>query len=184
MINLDKIVKILNAIDECSYWSIREEGAGSIGGYDVLVWNKFTEIANEQIIKDILLGKLLQYCRNHDYEVILKPTSMQINNNERQLLFTKSNLSDFLIEVGNKLFDLDKKFYKTVIKIEILSQDFPILEDLSLSDIQYDIEKGTYSGKTSTESVRELTKQQMKQQLEYQGSDPSFFGIGVEEEEK
>jgi hypothetical protein len=70
-----------------------------------------------------------------------------------------------------------KKYYKSVIQIEILS-DEPYEDGKSLDDIKYDINEGHCSGILSmVEHNQELNGFEMARALESQGSDPEFFGI-------
>jgi hypothetical protein len=73
------------------------------------------------------------------------------------------------------------KFYKTVISIEILSDElYP--DCVTLEQINYDITEGHCSGRLLTEvHNEELTKEQMAEALIAQGSDPSFL-IGEDTE--
>lgn len=67
------------------------------------------------------------------------------------------------------------KYYRTVIQIEILS-DEPYNVQKSLTDIAYDIDEGDCSG-MATEVVvnEEKTADEMAALLEAQGSDPAFL---------
>ena len=65
------------------------------------------------------------------------------------------------------------KFYKTVISLEILSEE-PV-ENCSLSDIDYEITHGQWSGAYKVLSVEKLTKDQVQNELKAQKSDPDFF---------
>jgi hypothetical protein len=67
------------------------------------------------------------------------------------------------------------KYYRTLIQIEILSENNPIGDGLNLSEIDYDITEGDCSGEITTLSQEEVTSKQMAELLIAQGSDPSFF---------
>jgi hypothetical protein len=69
------------------------------------------------------------------------------------------------------------KFYKTIIQIEILSEDEPYGEGQTLGDINYAITEGHCSGKITTISQDEVHASTMAQLLIAQGSDPEFFMI-------
>ncbi len=72
-----------------------------------------------------------------------------------------------------------KKFYRTVISIEVLSEkpyDFNSLEDTC-----YDIMDGECSGKIKVVSKEEVYEEKMKKLLIAQGSDPDFFMLDGEE---
>lgn len=70
---------------------------------------------------------------------------------------------------------MTRKFYRTIVSIEILSEDEPYGEGQTLADIDYAITEGHCSGKITTESTLEVTPQQMVALLLAQGSDPSFL---------
>jgi hypothetical protein len=67
------------------------------------------------------------------------------------------------------------KFYKTIVTIEILSEE-PI-GNPDLEEIQYQTTEGHWSGVCDISSVQELTAEEMSKALIAQGSDPQFFGI-------
>ncbi len=71
---------------------------------------------------------------------------------------------------------MPRRFHKTVIQIEILSED-PYPDGKSLQDIAYDIEDGEYSGRIHRVSSEELDGPAMADALEKQGSDPEFFRL-------
>ena len=72
-----------------------------------------------------------------------------------------------------------KKFYRTVIQMEILSEQ-PI-RDASMSDIAYQTDEGDWSGKNTTViQDDEITGPQAAVYLSLQGSDPEFFGLDAE----
>jgi len=68
-----------------------------------------------------------------------------------------------------------RKFYRTIIQVEVLSEDPYEYEDLT--GLAYDIENGPCSGKTSVKSSTILTGKQMAQALRKQGSDPEFLQL-------
>lgn len=70
-----------------------------------------------------------------------------------------------------------RKFYKTILQIEVLSEDEPIDDELSLKEIDYAITEGDCSGIVKIVETVELTPEQAAKALEAQGSDPEFFGL-------
>lgn len=64
--------------------------------------------------------------------------------------------------------------FRTVIAVEVLSQDANP-SDMSLSEIEYEMTEGSFSGITYTQSIQEVSKAEMTRLLEHQGSDASFF---------
>ena len=76
-----------------------------------------------------------------------------------------------------------KKYYKTVIQIEILSEE-PYEDGKSMDDIQYDITEGHCSGVLSmVEKNQELDGLEIVKALEAQGSDAEFFRLDQNGEE-
>jgi hypothetical protein len=84
------------------------------------------------------------------------------------------------------------QFYRTVFKIEVLSEHWADEKDwvsnYALEQIHYAITEGHCSGLMTVESELEVTPKQMAQLLKAQGSDTSFFmldeqGNSIEEEQ-
>ena len=71
----------------------------------------------------------------------------------------------------------ERKFYKTVIRVEVLSEDYPISEDLSLAEIHHAITEGDCSGVCAFDPPRQLTGAEAAEELMEQGSDPGFFQL-------
>lgn len=69
----------------------------------------------------------------------------------------------------------DKKFYKTIIQVEVLSEEPFDYNDLS--DVHYQITEGDCSGTFKTLSSDELDGKQAADALKAQDSDPEFFQI-------
>ena len=67
------------------------------------------------------------------------------------------------------------KFYKTTLKVEVLSEK-PFEWD-DLSDVHCAITTGDCSGKVSETSRRVLTAKQVAKELRKQASDPEFFRL-------
>ena len=70
-----------------------------------------------------------------------------------------------------------KKFYRTIIQVEVLSEDEIDLIANDLEAINYAITDGDCSGVVSVISTEVLSPQQMARATVAQGSDPTFFGI-------
>ena len=70
----------------------------------------------------------------------------------------------------------DRKFYKTVVKIEILS-DEEVPDSMSLDFIQDQITNGCWSGIINHSLSKILNGKQAAKALINQGSDPEFFMI-------
>ena len=70
----------------------------------------------------------------------------------------------------------DRKFFKTVFTIEVLSED-PLSSSLSLTDIEYEITEGYCSGTIRVEEATEIDGRTAVALLEAQGSDPEFFSL-------
>lgn len=71
-----------------------------------------------------------------------------------------------------------KKFFKTTITIEILSEKK--YNSTDLEKIAYDITDGDCSGVVNVTGYDELTPEQAAKALLAQGSDPEFFGLSVD----
>jgi len=70
-----------------------------------------------------------------------------------------------------------RKFFKTVIQIEILSEDAPVPDDMELADIAHEIVDGDWSGARTAVETKELTGAEAAKALIDQGSDPAFFNL-------
>jgi hypothetical protein len=76
-----------------------------------------------------------------------------------------------------------RKFYRSVVTVEILSET-PIPNDISLDDIYYEITEGDWSGVCDLETLNEeIDGPTMAKLLLAQGSDPGFFQLTAEGEE-
>lgn len=73
------------------------------------------------------------------------------------------------------------KYFKTVVQVEILSEDAPFSG--SIADLAYNITEGDMSGRQLDSIVTQLTPDQARAALTAQGSDPSFF-MGLAEEDE
>ena len=71
-----------------------------------------------------------------------------------------------------------RKFYKTVYKVEILSEEPTELMDLD--EIAQAISDGPYSGNCYKDSTDEVDGPSMAKLLEDQGSSPEFFQLDSE----
>ena len=72
-----------------------------------------------------------------------------------------------------------RKFYKTVLQVEVLSEDTPINCE-NLDQVGYAITEGDCSGVVRTVSTVKMTGAQAAKALQEQGSDPEFFGLDSE----
>ncbi len=80
-----------------------------------------------------------------------------------------------------------RKFFRTVIKVTVLSEGVPTATGLDLGAISYAITDGDCSGDIEQVEVVELTPKEAAEALIAQHSDPSFFGLdddGNSEEEE
>ncbi|MDE1821056.1 MAG: hypothetical protein KGJ23_08065 [Euryarchaeota archaeon] len=68
-----------------------------------------------------------------------------------------------------------KKFYRTIIKVEVLSPGPYNVPDLD--QVFRDITDGDCSGSVSVAKSEEVSAARMKKLLEKQDSDPAFFGL-------
>ena len=67
----------------------------------------------------------------------------------------------------------NQKYYRTIISIEILS-DYPYSYGFDLRNVWHDMTYGDVSGSIS-EKTTEITKDEMRESLIAQGSDPAFL---------
>lgn len=70
-----------------------------------------------------------------------------------------------------------RKYYKTVVKITVLSEDEPLKDGISLEEIAYEITDGHCSGDIVIQSRTEVKAREMAKLLMEQGSDPEFFRL-------
>lgn len=70
----------------------------------------------------------------------------------------------------------DRKFFKTIVTVEVLSEDVPVEFD-NLQELHYMITSGDDSGVIKSCIHKKITGKQAAQALIKQGSDPGFFLI-------
>ena len=70
----------------------------------------------------------------------------------------------------------DRTFYRTVIAIEVLSEE-PIPQGMELGDIVQETVEGSYSMRPLKHEKTEINGKQAAQNLIRQGSHPSFFQL-------
>lgn len=68
-----------------------------------------------------------------------------------------------------------RKFYKTVVTVEVLSEE--PLECDDLGDVNYAITQGDCSGTMNMGGSRKISAKTMAKELLKQGSAPEFFGL-------
>jgi hypothetical protein len=71
----------------------------------------------------------------------------------------------------------NRKFYKTIIQITILSEDHPVGSGMELSAINNAITDGDCSGACELIQEKQVCAGRMAKLLVEQGSDPGFFGL-------
>lgn len=76
-----------------------------------------------------------------------------------------------------------RKFFKTTFTVEVLSEEEPVSDDLSLEEIERGFTSGDWSGRVTCEGSEELSAQEAVYELTEQGSDPSFFRLTEDGEE-
>lgn len=73
----------------------------------------------------------------------------------------------------------NRKFYRSVIQVEVLSEEPVDFDDLT--EVDYQITEGDCSGfVTDVVTNEEVDGVRMAKLLEEQGSDPGFFGLDAE----
>ena len=70
----------------------------------------------------------------------------------------------------------DRKFFKTVIKFTVLSEE-PIPEGMNLENIANECMDGSWSMGNASHKETELNGKQAARALALQGSDPGFFSL-------
>ncbi|MFA7219001.1 MAG: hypothetical protein WC119_00550 [Synergistaceae bacterium] len=70
-----------------------------------------------------------------------------------------------------------RKFYKTTIKISILSEEKIDFHNMTLADIDHEITEGGSSGEVWTSPTSEIDAVQAVKGLSKMGSDPAFFRL-------
>ena len=68
----------------------------------------------------------------------------------------------------------NKKYYRTVFKIEVLS-DEPMPDIIDLDTIHYEVTEGHCSGMFLDSEVEECNKERIVELLKKQGTDPTFL---------
>jgi len=86
-------------------------------------------------------------------------------------------MPDYEQPVGTdpQLAGTEREFYKTVITIEVLSEEPYDLE--SLSQLAHDVTDGGCSGRIVREKSTRLSRKAFVKACVAQGSDPEFFGL-------
>ena len=70
----------------------------------------------------------------------------------------------------------NKTFYKTIVKVTILSEE-PYPDTYNLQQIHYDIQEGDCSGVYEEIDRKEIDAETAAKELIKQGSDPEFFQL-------
>lgn len=70
-----------------------------------------------------------------------------------------------------------RKFFRQVYTIEVLTEDEPMPDPVSLDYIHYQITQGYASGKLSATPAEQIEAKAMASMLRLQGSQPEFFNI-------
>ena len=73
----------------------------------------------------------------------------------------------------------DRKFYRTVVQIEVLSEE-PLSHFPDIDSIHYDITEGGCFGDTKVIAREILNGKDIADALQHQGSDPEFFLVDSE----
>ena len=71
---------------------------------------------------------------------------------------------------------IKRKFFKTIVEVQVLSEDFPIEFD-NLLELHHMTNSGEHSGVFNVKSTKRLNGLQAAKALISQGSDPEFFRI-------
>ena len=71
----------------------------------------------------------------------------------------------------------ERKYWKTTIVVEVLSEDEPVSDERELESIGREIINGDWSGHCEIKERKELSGKEAADALREQGSDPSFFNL-------
>ena len=74
-----------------------------------------------------------------------------------------------------------RKFYKTIIQVEVLSEE--PLQPMSLGELSYETMEGDLSARMETKEEIPLTGLEAAKALQEQGSSPEFFQLTEEGED-
>jgi hypothetical protein len=77
----------------------------------------------------------------------------------------------------------DRKFYKTTIILDVLSEDYPVDENWDLDRIAEEGKDGMFSIFWSVQKQKELNGKEIVNELIKQGSEPEFFDINEDGDE-
>lgn len=69
----------------------------------------------------------------------------------------------------------NQKFYKTVYRVVVLTDDGALPEGMDLGSIAYTITEGGSTGKVYLESSQQISEDEMKSSLDEIGAPRSFF---------
>jgi hypothetical protein len=72
-----------------------------------------------------------------------------------------------------------RKFYRTVVQVEVLSEE-PLIDPENLDTLMYEITDGGCSGSTKIVAQETIHGKYAADLLNNQGSDPGFFGLDAE----
>ena len=72
------------------------------------------------------------------------------------------------------------RFYRTRVLVDILSEDNPVGDGLSLAQIGYEIDEGGCVGTLEVAITEELTGLEVARRLTAMGSEPGFFRLDAE----
>ena len=70
----------------------------------------------------------------------------------------------------------NRRFYRTVVQIEVLSEE-PLSNEIDIGSLYYDITEGDCSGSTEVITRENVNGKRIADLLSAQGSDPQFFQV-------
>jgi len=75
-------------------------------------------------------------------------------------------------------------FYRTVLTVEVLSEDEISLHGWSLADIEREFTDGHFSGTVNVDAFQKVSAEDMEVLLMKQGTVPEFFGLGADRDDE
>jgi hypothetical protein len=74
----------------------------------------------------------------------------------------------------------ERKWYKTVLRVTVLSEDEPVPGGTGLEEIAREIDDGLWVGEVERESIEDLGRDRIVPELRKIGSDESFYDLTPE----
>jgi len=144
-------------------------------------WSTVLGLATKNIVmaetvhdtKESIIKKIKNIISNSINPSLEADKIYEIANHKEKITYMGSPFS-------NKFYDKDSEYQKTLITVEVLSNGF-YSDPNNLKQIDYDINFGDCSGRIKEIKRESLSRNEMREALKEQGSDPSFL-VQINEE--